>query len=264
MATRAGTDADAVFRALADASRRALLDRLHADNGQTLNELCAPLDMSRQAVTKHLLLLEEAGLVVTVRRGREKFHYLNPVPLHEIYERWIWKFQRDHLRALADLKRRLEGDADVQADFVYVTYIDTTPEKLWDALMDGEMTRLFWGRHRNVSDWKPGSTWAHQDYEDPNVVDIVGKVVECERPRRLVLTWADPARAGDEACHSRVTFEIEPSFDSVKLTVIHDRLENDPEMLAGITQGWPAVLSSLKTLLETGRPLAATTRRWGV
>src|SRR5579875_1317291 len=103
---------DAVFRALADASRRELLDRLHADNGQTLSELCARLDMTRQAVSKHLAILEEANLVVTVKRGREKLHYLNPVPIHEIAERWIGKFERGRLRVLAELKKRLEGETD--------------------------------------------------------------------------------------------------------------------------------------------------------
>ena len=99
---------DAVFKALADPSRRKLLDELHTDNGQTLSELCAHLDMTRQAVTKHLVLLEEANLVATVWRGREKLHFLNPVPLHEIYERWIAKYERDRLQALSDLKRGLE------------------------------------------------------------------------------------------------------------------------------------------------------------
>ncbi len=105
-------DMDKVFKALADRGRRLLLDRLHADNGQTLGQLCEHLDMSRQAVTKHLRLLEAALLVVTVRRGREKFHYLNPVPIHEIADRWIGKFERGRLKALADLKKNLEGESD--------------------------------------------------------------------------------------------------------------------------------------------------------
>jgi DNA-binding transcriptional ArsR family regulator len=103
---------DKVFKALADPARRLLLDRLFADNGQTLGQLCANLDMTRQAVSKHLAVLEEANLVVTMWRGREKLHYLNPVPIHEIADRWIGKFERGRLRALADLKRQLEGEAD--------------------------------------------------------------------------------------------------------------------------------------------------------
>ena len=150
-----------------------------------------------------------------------------------------------------------------ESRFVYVTYIDSTPEKVWDALLDPEMTRRYWGRHRNASDWQAGSSWEHQDYDDAAVVDIVGKVVESEPPRRLVLTWAAPAEAGDPSKHSRVTFEIEPAYGSVRLTVTHDELEPDSEMLRGISFGWPAVLSSLKTLLETGNPLPGTDKRWG-
>jgi DNA-binding transcriptional ArsR family regulator len=101
---------DAVFRALADPSRRLLLDRLHAQNGQTLNELCEQMEMTRQAVTKHLAILEEANLVATVRKGREKEHYLNPVPINEMAERWIGKFERGRLKALSDLKKNLERE----------------------------------------------------------------------------------------------------------------------------------------------------------
>jgi len=145
--------------------------------------------------------------------------------------------------------------------FVYVTYINTTPEKLWNALVDGEITKQYWWRHRNASDWKPGSGWRHEDYDDPKLVDIVGKVVESKPPRRLVLTWAFPADVQNEAKHTRVTFEIEPYMEAVRLTVAHEDLEADSAMLHGITEGWPKVLASLKTLLETGRPLAMSTRR---
>ena len=116
MTSDADANADRVFKALADAGRRVLLDRLHAENGQTLGQLCARMEMSRQAVTKHLKVLEEAGLVVSIRRGREKLHYLNPVPIHEIAERWIGKFEQGRLRALAELKRKLELEAEGDAD----------------------------------------------------------------------------------------------------------------------------------------------------
>jgi len=107
---------DAVFKALADATRRKLLDRLHADNGQTLSELCEQLAMSRQAVSKHLGLLEAASLVVTRRRGREKLHYLNPAPIHEIHERWIGKYERARVHALGELKRVLEASPDEETE----------------------------------------------------------------------------------------------------------------------------------------------------
>jgi uncharacterized protein YndB with AHSA1/START domain len=137
--------------------------------------------------------------------------------------------------------------------FVYVTYIGTTPEKLWNALVDAEVTRQYWD-HFNVSDWKPGSKWEHQRPDASRKADVVGTVVESTPPKRLVVTWADPAEAGDPTRYSRVTFEITPMAERVRLTVIHDDLP-DSKVLEGITDGWPRVLSSLKSLLETGKPL---------
>ena len=146
--------------------------------------------------------------------------------------------------------------------FVYVTYIATTPEKVWQAFVDTDVMRQYWiGPNAdyarvNVSDWKPGSQWEHQRVDDARTVDIVGKVVESKPPRRLVITWARPNEAEDDSKHSRVTFDIEPHGDGlVRLTVTHEDLERDPKMLAGISGGWPQVLSNLKTLLETGRAL---------
>ncbi len=138
--------------------------------------------------------------------------------------------------------------------FVYVVYISTTPEKLWNALLDSKMTAQYW-QHDNVSDWKPGSRWEHRTSDKERTLHLVGKVVESSPPRRLVLTWAAPADEAHEKKHSRVTFEIEPVRDVVRLTVTHDDLEPGSEMLEGITKGWPKVLSSLKSLLETGRAL---------
>jgi uncharacterized protein YndB with AHSA1/START domain len=144
--------------------------------------------------------------------------------------------------------------------FVYVTYIATTPDKLWRALIDTELMRQYWvgsaGCARvNVSDWKPGSRWEHQRDDGTRIVDVVGKVVECTPPRRLVYTWARPAEEQDESRHSRVSFDIETQADGlVRLTVAHSDLERDPQMLEGVSGGWPRVLSNLKTLLETGHP----------
>jgi uncharacterized protein YndB with AHSA1/START domain len=147
--------------------------------------------------------------------------------------------------------------------FVYVTYIASTPEKVFAALFDPEMTAQYWGRSRNVStDWKPGSAWQHVDYDTPSDVAVRGTVLENDPPRKLVLTWERPAPAGQPTTHSRVTFLVEPFMDAVRLTMTHEDLELDTALSRAVTSGWPAILSSMKTLLETGRPLAATTRRW--
>lgn len=139
-------------------------------------------------------------------------------------------------------------------EFVYVMYVSTTPQKLWDALIEADMTKKYW-QHVNVSDWEPGSRWEHRSADKEGTLHLVGKVIESSPPRRLVLTWAFPADEAHEEKHSRVAFEIEPVGQIVRLTVTHDRLEPDSEMLKGITAGWPKVLSSLKSLLETGHAL---------
>lgn len=145
--------------------------------------------------------------------------------------------------------------------YVYVTYIATTPEKVWQAVVDPDVAREYWRGSKgparvNVSDWKRGSRWDHQRADDTRTVDITGKVVESIPPRRLVLTWARPKDFDDDSKHSRVTFEIAPEGKGlVRLTVTHEDLERDPDMLAGISSGWPMVLSNLKTFLETGRAL---------
>jgi uncharacterized protein YndB with AHSA1/START domain len=145
--------------------------------------------------------------------------------------------------------------------FIYVTYINTTPEKLWQALTDPELTKRYWVNHRNASNWKVGSSWRHEDFDDANLVDIVGKVIESTPPKRLVLSWANPKDAANPERTSRVIFDIEPHAGAVRLTVTHAELEPDSEMLRGISKGWPLVLSSLKSLLETGEPMPGTSKR---
>ena len=143
--------------------------------------------------------------------------------------------------------------------FVYVSYIASTPEKVWNALTDPQITKRYWVNHQNASDWKVGSRWEHRDFDDPTLVDIVGKVVESDFPRRLAVTWARPADEGNEARTSRVTYDIEPHMDFVRLTVTHEEL--DQEMFESVSFGWPAVISGLKTLLETGSIAAAAGQR---
>jgi uncharacterized protein YndB with AHSA1/START domain/DNA-binding transcriptional ArsR family regulator len=259
---------DDVFRALADPHRRQLLDRLNARNGQTLRELCADLDMTRQAVSKHLAVLESASLVTTVRRGREKFHYLNPAPIHEIADRWIHRYDRARVEALADLKSALEDTVMTtlpdRPEFVYTAYIRTTPQRLFAALTEPAFTRRYWNLALDT-DWAPGSemTWRQRGVD---ISDAGQVVLECDPPRRLSYTWhsftpqwgaafdideALRSRIAEEP-RSRVTFELEPDGPLVKLTVVHDGFEPGSEVVQMVSGGWPRVLGALKSLLEAG------------
>jgi uncharacterized protein YndB with AHSA1/START domain/DNA-binding transcriptional ArsR family regulator len=242
-----------VFKALGDPTRRYLLDRLHERNGQTLSELCAQLEMARQSATQHVAVLEAANLISSVRRGREKLHYLNPVPIHEIHERWIDKFERPRLGALSALKQRAEeSDMSEKPTFVYVTYIHATPERVWHALTDSDLTAEYWG-HSNVSDWELGSRWEHQRTDGSGIADVVGTVLEAASPSRLVMTFGGPgAETADGP--SQVTFTIEPNEEIVRLTVTHENLADQAEYDAA-SAGWPAVVANLKSLIETGRAL---------
>jgi uncharacterized protein YndB with AHSA1/START domain/DNA-binding transcriptional ArsR family regulator len=247
------TALDQVFKALADPTRRLLLDRLRERNGQALGELCERLEMARQSATQHLDVLVQAGLVTVVRRGRERLHYLNPAPIHEIGERWITAFDEPRLRALSAIKNQAEEYAMTSTTvptYVYVTYIRATAEQVWDALTDADLTARYWG-HANVSDWQPGSPWEHRRTDGSGAVDVVGKVIATERPTRLVITFDDAPDSEPSREPSVVTFLVEPHQDIVRLTVTHENLPNQ-EMLGGISRGWPAVLANLKSLLETG------------
>lgn len=249
---------DRAFKALADPTRRLLLDRLREQNGQTLRELCDRLDMTRQSATQHLDLLQQANLVTVVRRGRERLHYLNPGPIHEIEERWISGFDRPRLQAISDIKFQAEEYAMTDASpsvptYIYVTYIRAGAEQVWKALTDADLTARYWG-HANVSDWQPGSAWEHRRVDGSGAVDVVGQVLEAEPPTRLVITFEDTPDAGSPREPSVVTFLVEPHQDIVRLTVTHEKLPNR-EMLTGISNGWPAVLANLKSLLETGEVL---------
>jgi uncharacterized protein YndB with AHSA1/START domain/DNA-binding transcriptional ArsR family regulator len=250
------TGADPVFKALADPTRRLLLDRLRERNGQTLRELCAELAMARQSATQHLDVLEAANLVSVVRRGRERFHYLNPAPIHDIEERWISGFDRPRLRTLSDIRTQAEEYAMNQTaqtatipTYVYVTYIRASADQVWRALTDADLTARYWG-HANVSDWQAGSRWEHRRIDGSEAVDVVGTVLEVEPPTRLVITFGETDHTASGG-PSVVTFLVEPHHDIVRLTVTHENLE-DTKALSAISHGWPAVLANLKSLLETG------------
>jgi uncharacterized protein YndB with AHSA1/START domain/DNA-binding transcriptional ArsR family regulator len=263
---------DEVFRALGDPTRRRLLDSLNLRNGQTLSELCGGLEIARQSVSKHLAVLEEANLVTTVRRGREKLHYLNAEPINAIADRWINQYDRRRVQFFADLKTALEQDTVSDNDFVYTTYIKTTPEKLWKALTDPAFTRQYWGLHHDT-DWKVGSPmdWKMGD------VTMSGpgqQVLEYDPYWRLAFTWhhitpefakavemdaEQQARTSSEPL-SRATFEIEPDGDQVKLTVIHGGFEPGSEIRAMISDGWTRLVSDLKSFVESTPELKASTK----
>lgn len=240
---------ETVFRALADPTRRALLDALFGRDGQTLGALTAGHDMTRVAVAKHLRLLEEAGLVVSRRRGREKLHYLNVIPIRLIHDRWVSKYTEPWAAGLAGLKLDLE----VPVEKVFEIYIRTTPERLWEAITDPVIRAKYHFGTAVVSDWTPGSRYelTHPGTDRPLGE---GENLVVEPPHRLVQTlhtlWSEEVeREGT----SRVTWEIEPVGDSCRLTVTHDQLSDTaPPELYG---GWPMILSGLKTWLETGQTL---------
>jgi len=141
-----------------------------------------------------------------------------------------------------------------KAKQIYVTYIRSTREKVWDAITNPEVTRQYWG-HNNISEWKPGAVWEHRRVDDPSILNIVGKVIETAPPKRLVISWASPEGQHDPNRVSRVTFDLDDLVDVVRLTVTHDELEPDSDMLRGISRGWPLVLASMKSLLETGKAI---------
>jgi len=260
---------DQVFKALADPTRRRLLDSLNARNGQSLRQLCAGLDMARQSISKHLAVLEAANLVTTLRRGREKLHYLNAEPINAIAERWIGQYHHQRAQALADLKTALEAEPMADTEFVYTTYINTTPERLWQALTDPVFTRRYWGA-TFASDWNVGATMTWQE-SGVTIADPAQVVLESEPYRRLAYAWHTftPAWAKTHGMseevfakiaverRSKVTFQIEPLGQLVKLTVIHDGFDPGSTVLEMVSGGWPRLLSDLKTLLETGRTLPA-------
>ncbi|MDQ6648883.1 MAG: SRPBCC domain-containing protein [Actinomycetota bacterium] len=240
---------DLVFRALADPTRRALLDELYRCDGQPLSALQERFSMTRFGVMKHLKLLEEAGLVVPRRHGRQKLHFLNPVPIRLVHDRWVSKYAEPWTTALSDLKSRLESPMEK----VYEIYIRTTPERLWEAITDSEIRSKYNFGARISSDWTPGS---HYEQANPKTGDLLGEGtnVELDPPRRLVQTmvalWSDDVKREGT---SRVTWEIEPVGDSCRLLVIHDQLnEGANEQIYG---GWPMILSGLKTWLESGELL---------
>ena len=256
---------DDVFRALADPTRRELLDELFRRDGQSLGELEERLPMTRFGVMKHLSVLERAGLLTTRRDGRQKLHFLNPVPIRLVHDRWVSKYAEPWAATLSSLKHELEDDTMMDAtdsgrrpwtagptEKVFEIYIRTTPERLWEAITDPQLHARYNFGLEIHSDWGAGSEY--QLSKPPAAPIAVGENLEVDPPRRLVQSftalWSEDVRAEGR---SRVTWEIEPIGDSCRLTVTHDELR--AEAHGEIYGGWPQILSGLKTLLETGEDL---------
>jgi uncharacterized protein YndB with AHSA1/START domain len=227
---------DEVFRALADPTRRSLLDELYKADGQSLTALEQRLPMTRFGVMKHLRVLEEAGLVVTKRRGREKLHFLNPVPIRLVHDRWVSKYAEPWAAAMSGLKSTLEG---ASMEKVFEVWIRATPEQIWEAITDPEIRRQY--------TFNPPPELEPESF-------ATGEDVEVEPPHRLVQTmkanWS-PEVASYPA--TTITYEIQPRGDICQLRVTHSGLTEG--MSDEIWGGWPQILSSLKSLLETGESL---------
>ncbi|KUI04090.1 metalloregulator ArsR/SmtB family transcription factor [Mycobacterium sp. IS-3022] len=254
---------DDVFRALADPNRRLLLDSLNTRNGQSLRDLCAGLEMARQSVSKHLAVLEDANLITTAWRGREKLHYLNAEPINAIADRWINQYERTRVQTLADLKTALETHPMSSSEFVYVTYIRTTPERLWQAITDPAFSSRYMG-HAIVSDFEKGSTYVWADRSGLEIEHPEQVILESDPYRRLAFTFhtfvpeltelgldAETIEKAATERRSKVTFEIEPVDESqVKLTVVHDDFPPESTVRELISGGWSWKLANLKSELE--------------
>jgi uncharacterized protein YndB with AHSA1/START domain/DNA-binding transcriptional ArsR family regulator len=251
---------DASFRALADPSRRVLLDRLYERDGQALGELQTALPhMSRIGVMKHLRILEAAGLVVSHRSGRRRLHYLNPVPIRRIHDRWLDKFRARAADVLLTLQAFVEeptmaSDTPDRPSHISQIFIRATPDEVWRAITESEFTLQYYYGSTIESDWRAGSTYRYAIGGDDA---ILGTILEADPPRRLVQTF--DARWDDDVTRdapSRLTWEIEEVMPGVsKVTTIHDEFPSRTATFESVSGGMTFILSGLKSVLETGRPL---------
>lgn len=245
------------FKALADPSRRKLLDLLYVEDGRTLSDLCNHLQMSRFGVMKHLKRLEEAGLITTRKVGREKFHYLNPVPVYQIYDRWVSKYAEPWVSGLKDLKNELESEQVMKPRHIHRIIIKATPQQVWQALTDPTKTSKYWYQGSIQADWHEGSPY--EILNPQGEVQAKGILLTVEPPKKLVMTWQLLSEAHTKTEQpSRLTWELQPhaELDGVTLvTLVHDEFEESPNTAQVLDHGLPLVLSGMKTLLETGTAL---------
>lgn len=245
---RADADQDWVFAALAHASRRKLLDALRERDGQSLIELQQWLPkLTRYGVMKHVRVLEEAGLINTRKAGRRTLHYINPVPIQTVYERWVSQYSQPFAQTLTGLKFILESTPMNKQTHMYSIYIKTTPQRLWQALTDGNITPAYYYGTALKGSLEPGTPYSFTTSDGKEM--IRGEVISCDPPNKLVTTF-QPLWVEGVAPVSRVTFDITPEDDQCKLTLIHEELEPDTPLTHGLIDGWARILSDLKSLLE--------------
>ena len=241
---------DDIFKALADPTRRRLLDSLRDRAGQTLTELEQGLGMTRFGVMKHLKVLEEAKLVTSRKEGRFKYHYLNAAPIQEVADRWIAPYQKPFARYALNLKAMLESRATMptKPDFILETFIKTTQDALWEALINPDQTELYYFGGRLKSSLKPGAPFQYLQADGTMLLD--GELLEIHPKRRIVSTFIP--NWGEQREASKVIFDLEPMGDVIKFTITHQDMDKAP---SGVTTGWAQVASSLKSFLESGVPL---------
>lgn len=250
---------EAVFRALADPSRRHLLDLLFERDGRTLSELESMLPMTRFGVMKHLRVLQDAGLITTRKVGRERLHYLNPVPIQLIADRWISKYAAPRVSALADLKMILEGGnrmtTDAKPRLVYQIIIQAPPERVWEAITTPECTSRYYYGSTLKTDLTVGSPFTYHLANGSPIVE--GQVVVSEPPSRLVHTYHSLWPPMNEDAPTKVTWELEAMPGGVtRVTVVHEDFQGETPTYKGLQSGgWAWILSNMKTLLETGEPM---------
>ncbi|MSQ15130.1 MAG: ArsR family transcriptional regulator [Dehalococcoidia bacterium] len=257
-------DDERVFRALADPTRRLLLDRLFERDGRTLLELQSQLEMTRFGVMKHLRVLVAAGLITTRKAGREKLHFLNPLPIQGIYDRWIGKYTAARASALADLKVILEGagpmtgEASARPKQVYQVFINAPQQRVWEAITRPEFTARYYYGSVLKTDLTVGSSFTYY-MSDGSTPIVEGQVLACEPLRRLVHTYRSLWGPLASDAPTRVTWELEAAQGGVtRLTVTHEDFDGETATFKGLaTGGWNWILSNLKTLLETGEPMPA-------
>jgi len=250
---------EAVFRALADPSRRQLLDLLFERDGRTLTELEGELPMTRFGVMKHLRVLEEAGLITTHKVGRERLHYLNPVPIQLISDRWLNKYSAARASVLADLKTILEGENDMttasKPSLVTHIIINAPQERVWEAITKPEFTSRYYYGSILKTDLTVGSRFTYHMANGSPIIE--GEVVSSDPPNRLVHTYHSLWPPMNEDAPTKVTWELAALPGGVtKVTVVHEDFQGETATYQGLQSGgWTWILSNMKTLLETGEPL---------